>query len=90
MNPECIKLQSQAQLLSNEAEVAVEADDIDKAQEIMEKIDEINKLRLEIVNRMNEHKKMMQSRVGVDVNKKLRACDICGSFLSIFDSDKYH
>lgn len=26
---------------------------------------------------------------GVDVNKKLRVCDVCGSFLSIMDSDKY-
>jgi hypothetical protein len=27
-------------------------------------------------------------RLGVDVNKKLRVCDVCGSFLSIMDSDK--
>ena len=24
-----------------------------------------------------------------DVNEKLRVCDICGAFLSIYDSDKY-
>ena len=29
------------------------------------------------------------SHSGVDVNKKLRVCDVCGSFLSIMDSDKY-
>jgi hypothetical protein len=31
---------------------------------------------------------MLRVCAGVDVNKKLRVCDVCGSYLSIFDSDK--
>ena len=39
--------------------------------------------------RLENEKKALQQKIGVDVNKKLRVCDVCGSFLSIFDSDKY-
>jgi hypothetical protein len=31
---------------------------------------------------------MKRARAGTGTDKKLRVCDVCGSFLSLFDSDK--
>lgn len=39
-------------------------------------------------SRIAEQRRNLLQRTGVDVNKKLRVCDVCGSFLSILDSDQ--
>eukprot|EP01035_Chromulina_nebulosa_P018757 gene18757-24524_t len=87
LNPESIRLTAEIHTLTLEAEAAGEEGDIDKAQEIMGKIEELQKLKQEIATRITEKLKVMQAKIGNDVNKKLRVCDVCGSFLSIFDSD---
>eukprot|EP00595_Chromulina_sp_UTEXLB2642_P000324 CAMPEP_0196762836 /NCGR_PEP_ID=MMETSP1095-20130614/2889_1 /TAXON_ID=96789 ORGANISM="Chromulina nebulosa, Strain UTEXLB2642" /NCGR_SAMPLE_ID=MMETSP1095 /ASSEMBLY_ACC=CAM_ASM_000446 /LENGTH=235 /DNA_ID=CAMNT_0042114761 /DNA_START=243 /DNA_END=951 /DNA_ORIENTATION=- len=87
LNPESIRLTAEIHTLTLEAEAAGEEGDIDKAQEIMSKIEELQKQKQEIATRITEKLKVMQAKIGNDVNKKLRVCDVCGSFLSIFDSD---
>lgn len=88
LNPDVIRIQSEIQSLTTSAEIAGENGDIDEAQEMMATVEELGKQKIEILNRLAEQKKVLMQKIGVDVNKKLRVCDVCGSYLSIFDSDK--
>ena len=59
-----------------------------QAQELMLSVEMKGKEKESIVGRISEQRRALIARTGVDVNKKLRVCDVCGSFLSILDSDK--
>ena len=75
--------------LTAEAEAAGEEGEIDKAQELLQQVEALEIQKAATISRLAEEKKMLLQRAGVaDVNEKLRVCDICGSFLSIYDSDK--
>lgn len=89
VNPEVIRLNNLITALLNEAEKAAENDDIDKAQElILTKLEDLLKEKTNVVAKISEQKRILMQKTGADNNKKLRVCDVCGSFLSIFDSDK--
>jgi RNA-binding protein Luc7-like 2 len=83
-----LKIQAEVEKLTAEAELAGEDGNIDAAQEMMMMVEKLNSEKEDILNRIAEQRRQLLARTGVDVNKKLRVCDVCGSFLSIMDSDK--
>jgi hypothetical protein len=87
-NPEVLKLQADIEKNTQEAEAAGEEGDIDKAQQLMAKVEELGKQKADTVARLLQTRNELTQRTGMDVNKKLRVCDVCGCFLSILDSDK--
>jgi len=89
VNPEVIRLNGFISSLLTEAERAADNDDVDKAQDlILNKLEELMKEKTALVAKISEQKRQLMHKSGGDNNKKLRVCDVCGSFLSIFDSDK--
>ncbi|KAL3673959.1 hypothetical protein V7S43_001644 [Phytophthora oleae] len=54
----------------------------DKSLQMMEKVELLKRKRRELLRQSNT------GANGADVNQKLRVCDVCGAFLSIFDNDK--
>eukprot|EP01039_Chlorochromonas_danica_P005091 gene5091-5595_t len=85
INPDIIRINGEMAKLIQEAEQAVETDNIDRVQEIiLGRFEDLTKEKAAVMSRINELKKQ---RAG-NTDKKLRVCDVCGSFLSIFDSDK--
>lgn len=89
INPEVLRLNGVISALLVEAEKAAENDDIDKAQDlILNKLEELQREKIIVIAKLSEQKRQLMQKSGGDNNKKLRVCDVCGSFLSIFDSDK--
>jgi hypothetical protein len=85
VNPDIIRIHGDMSKLIQEAEAAGEVGDIDRVQDlVLIRLEELTKEKQAVMNRINETRKQRLS--GPD--KKLRVCDVCGSFLSIFDSDK--
>jgi hypothetical protein len=80
-NPELLRIQTQLDKLIADVDKAGESGDIDTALMLMQSVDSLDNAREKLLStRKSEY---------TDVNaKKLRVCDICGSFLSVFDSDK--
>jgi RNA-binding protein Luc7-like 2 len=88
LNPDVVAITTEIAKSSAEMDVAGEEGDIDLAQELMTKIEQLNRQKHDIISRLLDQRRANQAKTGMDVNKKLRVCDICGSYLSIFDSDK--
>eukprot|EP01038_Epipyxis_sp_PR26KG_P007236 gene7236-9867_t len=89
LNPDIIRIHAEISKVIADAEEAVDMGDIDGAQElILNKYDDLLKEKAGVLNRLAEQKKDLMKRTGADTYKKLRVCDVCGSYLSIFDSDK--
>lgn len=87
INPDIIRIHAEMSKIIQQAEQSVAADDIDTAQDLIYgRLDDLNKEKQFVMNRINEIKKQRAGANSQD--KKLRVCDVCGSFLSILDSDK--
>jgi hypothetical protein len=87
-NPDVLRLQTDATRLTADAEAAARDGNFDECIETMLKVDGMLRERDSIVQRLAEQRRAIRERTGVDLNKKLRVCDVCGSMLSILDSDK--
>ncbi|KAF4038886.1 LUC7 N terminus [Phytophthora infestans] len=67
-----------------QAEKAAKEGDADGSLSIMEKVEILKRKRRELLTQSTAG-----ATNGVDnVNQKLRVCDVCGAFLSIFDSER--
>lgn len=85
INPDIIRIHGEISKVIQEAERAIAADDIDRAQELtLTRLEDLNKEKQGALARINDLRKQ---RLGSN-DKKLRVCDVCGSFLSVLDSDK--
>lgn len=85
INPDIIRIHGEISRVIQEAERAIAADDIDRAQELtLTRLEDLNKEKQGALSRINDLRKQ---RLGSN-DKKLRVCDVCGSFLSVLDSDK--
>jgi hypothetical protein len=84
-NPELLRIQIQIDKMLLEVEKAGEAGEIDSALMLMQTVDSLDSTREKIINagRKEDIASLADSN-----SKKLRVCDVCGSFLSVFDSDK--
>lgn len=84
INPDMVRIHALMSKIINEAEAAGDRNEIDRAQDlILIRLEELTKEKNAVMTRIAELKKQ---KTGPD--KKLRVCDVCGSFLSVFDSDK--
>jgi len=86
INPDVLRVNAEISKVISSAEEAGEVEgNIDKVVELIQgKLEDLMREKTAILNRIAEIRK--QRPGGPD--KKLRVCDVCGSFLSIFDSDK--
>jgi len=86
INPDVLRVNAEMSKVISSAEEAGEIEgNIDKVVELIQgKLEDLVREKTAILNRIAEIRK--QRPGGPD--KKLRVCDVCGSFLSIFDSDK--
>jgi hypothetical protein len=87
-NPEVLKIIAEIQRNLEDCETNGNAGNIDIAIELMTKIDTLNTEKTTLLANINEQLKVIQQKHGADTHKKLRVCDVCGSLLSILDSDK--
>lgn len=87
-NPDIFRLSNDINRVIVEVERAGEEGDIDTAQQLFAQVDSWTRERDELVTRIMDTKKTALLRGGADVNDKLRVCDVCGAYLSIYDSDK--
>jgi len=87
-NTEVIGITAEMHVLGMEVEELLNSGDIDKALEISEKMDSLMIDKQSLCAKLSDAAKVVQNRAGVDASKKLRVCDVCGSLLSILDSDK--
>jgi RNA-binding protein Luc7-like 2 len=83
-NPDLLRVHGEISKVVQLAETFAEDDDIDNCFQLMTKYDDLFKEKNGFVNKINDLKR---HRFGAP-DKKLRVCDVCGSFLSLFDSDK--
>ena len=65
-----------------EVERAGESGDIDAALMLMQNVDSLDAAREKLLNTGKADPSADPN------NKKLRVCDVCGSYLSVYDSDK--
>jgi len=85
INPDMLRIHADMSRVIANAEEALLDDDIDRVQDlILQNLDELEREKSVTMNRIMERKR---ARPG-GPDKKLRVCDVCGSMLSIFDSDK--
>eukprot|EP00638_Chattonella_subsalsa_P008082 CAMPEP_0117760812 /NCGR_PEP_ID=MMETSP0947-20121206/16870_1 /TAXON_ID=44440 /ORGANISM="Chattonella subsalsa, Strain CCMP2191" /LENGTH=350 /DNA_ID=CAMNT_0005581609 /DNA_START=49 /DNA_END=1102 /DNA_ORIENTATION=- len=98
---EIIRLTGEINEAMKEAEKAGEEGDIDVAQELMTKVETLKQQKSETQAKMlressavamvapgqNPDASVVGALTSTDVNQKLRVCDVCGAFLSIYDSD---
>ena len=87
-NPDVLRLQGDATRFTADAEAAARDGNVDECIETMLRVDGMLRERDSIVQRFAEQRRAIRERTGVDLTKKLRVCDVCGSMLSILDSDK--
>ncbi|CAH0491068.1 unnamed protein product [Peronospora farinosa] len=71
------------------AEQAAQDGDVDKSLQLMEQVELFKRKRREVLRQSTANSNASSVTMMVDnVNQKLRVCDVCGAFLSIFDSDR--
>ncbi|RQM16375.1 hypothetical protein DD237_003814 [Peronospora effusa] len=71
------------------AEQAAQNGDVDKSLQLMEQVELFKRKRREVLRQSTANSNASSVAMMVDnVNQKLRVCDVCGAFLSIFDSDR--
>ncbi|KAI9907613.1 hypothetical protein PsorP6_004645 [Peronosclerospora sorghi] len=73
-----------------QAEQAAKNGNADKSLQLMEQVEQLKAKRRELLRECNAagiHTNGVAMMVD-NVNQKLRVCDVCGAFLSIFDSDQ--
>ena len=87
-NEDYMRLTVDVVRMGDVAEAAADNDDIDKAQELMFRVDALMKQREDVKAGLLETHKLAHKLPQADPSKKLRVCDVCGSLLSILDSDK--
>ena len=74
--------QAQMDKVLAEVERAGESGDIDAALMLMQNVDSLDAAREKLLNTGKADPSADPN------NKKLRVCDVCGSYLSVYDSDK--
>ena len=88
-NVEVVNINKQISRAISDAEQESEKDNIDRAQDlVLIHLEELLGQKKRIISRLADDKKVQLLKAGANNQKKLRVCDICGCFLSIFDSDK--
>lgn len=89
VNPDIIRINQEMSSLLAAAQTAGDEGDIEKVYDlVLNKVDALQKERAYHMRKIEEMKRQAQYRDKQDQSKKLRVCDVCGSFLSIFDSDQ--
>eukprot|EP01034_Spumella_vulgaris_P024586 gene24586-30952_t len=88
INPDIIRIHTAMSKVIAEAEQAGELGDIDTAQElVLNRLEHLQQEKNAFMSKITELRR--QKGAGPNGNdKKLRVCDVCGSFLSLYDSDK--
>lgn len=86
-NPFVLKLNADIMKLIDEIETAGDNDEIDKAMELMNTVNGLHEERKNLLSKLADEK-ATTTKQGIDINDKLRVCDICGAFLSIYDNDQ--
>lgn len=87
-SPDILKYRMLMRKAANDAEMYGNEGNIDKAYECIADYEAFEKEKSEIFLKLTDDLIKAQAKLGVDVTKKLRVCDICGSYLSITDSDR--
>lgn len=87
-NPEVLKIIAEIQRHLEDCEISGNEGNIDLALELMAKIDILNTEKIAAIANINEQLNAIKQKQSTDTHKKLRVCDVCGSLLSILDSDK--
>jgi hypothetical protein len=73
---------------ADDAEMYGNEGNIDKAYECIADYEVFEKEKAELFLKLTDDLIKAQAKLGIDITKKLRVCDICGSFLSVLDSDR--
>lgn len=85
---EILKLRLQMKRSAEEADKCSNEGNIDKAYECVADYEAFEKEKSELYLKLTDDLIKSQAKLGIDITKKLRVCDICGSYLSILDSDR--
>lgn len=85
-HPELQRISLQLDKLISDVEALGELGEIDNALMLMQTVDTLEKSREKIITSLGGTLNVEKAQE--TTTKKLRVCDICGSFLSVFDSDK--
>ncbi|CAH0481377.1 unnamed protein product [Peronospora belbahrii] len=84
-----LELTKEMQDATSLAEQATKEGHIDKSMQLMEHVELLKRKRREVLRQNNVNSNATGVAMMVEnVNQKLRVCDVCGAFLSIFDSDR--
>jgi len=87
-HPEILKLRLQMKRSADDAEKFSNEGNIDKAYECVADYETFEKDKAELFLKLTDDLIKSQAKLGIDITKKLRVCDICGSYLSVLDSDR--
>jgi len=87
-HPEMLKFRMQMRKAADDAEMYGNEGNIDKAYECIADYEAFEREKAELFLKLQDDLIKAQAKVGVDMTKKLRVCDICGSYLSVLDSDR--
>ncbi|CAI5716875.1 unnamed protein product [Peronospora destructor] len=88
-NAQVLQFTQDIQDATTKAEQAAKNGDVDKSLELMEQVEMFKRKRRELLRQSTANLNASSVAMMVDnVNQKLRVCDVCGAFLSIFDSDR--
>ncbi|ETK84048.1 hypothetical protein L915_10934 [Phytophthora nicotianae] len=79
-----LQLTQDIQDAAAQAEKAAKEGNADRSLSMMEKVEMLKQKRRELLRQSNPG----TSNAVDNVNQKLRVCDVCGAFLSIFDSER--
>ena len=88
VHPEMLKYRMQMRKAADDAEMYGNEGNIDKAYECIADYEVFEKEKAELFLKLTDDLIKAQAKLGIDITKKLRVCDICGSFLSVLDSDR--
>lgn len=88
-----LQLTQDMQDAAAQAEQAAKDGEADKSLQLMEQVELLKRKRRELLWQSNTAASSTGANASVammvdNVNQKLRVCDVCGAFLSIFDSDR--
>ncbi|CAI5747221.1 unnamed protein product [Peronospora destructor] len=88
-NMQVLQFTQDIQDATAKAEQAAKDGDVDKSLDLMEQVELFKRKRRELLRQSTANSNASSVAMMVDnVNQKLRVCDVCGAFLSIFDSDR--
>jgi hypothetical protein len=87
-HPEMLKFRMQMRKAADDAEMYGNEGNIDKAYECIADYEAFEREKAELFLKLTDDLIKAQAKIGVDMTKKLRVCEICGSYLSVLDSDR--